>query len=75
MKQINLFEHEMSKEYKWNDGAESHFNFFPIENSTSVIIGANNSRKSRFLRYIFKENGFLISNKNIKYVPKLIIQV
>jgi len=74
MKVLNLLHHkEIAKEFKFiEDGKEVDVSEFPLDKKTTVIVGANNSRKSRFLRYLLMENSYLETDININsYFEKL----
>lgn len=65
MKFIELsFLSHFVNEFKWvnSHGDETVFHSFPISNPVNIIVGANNSRKSRFFRHLFRQVSFLISN-------------
>jgi len=68
MNALNLSHHkEIAKEFKFiEDGKEVEVSEFPLDKKTTVIVGANNSRKSRFLRYLLKEKSYLFSEYNVR---------
>jgi len=54
---------DLQKEFKIiTQKGEEPLISFPILNHISVLVGANNSRKSRFLRYLMNETSYLIIN-------------
>jgi len=66
MKVLNLLHHkEITKEFKFiEEGQEVEVSRITLDKNATVIVGANNSRKSRFLRYVLKEKSYLINEKD-----------
>jgi len=67
MEVLDLSHHkEIAKEFKFIEGGEEvDVSKFTLDKNTTVIVGANNSRKSRFLRYLLREKIYIFSEQNI----------
>ncbi len=56
---------ELSKEFKiFEDGKEVPLKRIQLNRRVTIIVGANNSRKSRFLRHILTTDSYLFCSKN-----------
>jgi len=62
-------DYESYEEFKLSSGEGiTKVTFFPC-NPVNILIGANNSRKSRFIRYLINQGDFLITSK---FIPSLL---
>ncbi|MFK7798284.1 MAG: hypothetical protein AB8E82_12585, partial [Aureispira sp.] len=65
MNYLELFQYDdLQKEFKWlsADNEELPLNYFPIQSAVNIIIGANNSRKSRFFRFLLAQEELHVSD-------------
>lgn len=68
MRYLDLAKNEdISKEFKIEilNNESYPLKTFPIQSDINIIVGANNSRKSRFFRYIFQMSPLIIGNSSI----------